>query len=99
MRAKKETKVTVGNRVFGFIKGPLLSKEYADGARYGFEQSARVTLWELCPHCKSTYPKTTCQTPVECSQIRELAQRLRGYRDRMVEDKSGAFFCGDKKRR
>jgi hypothetical protein len=84
----RATKVTKGKRVIGVIKGPFISKEYASGACYGFEQSARVTLWGLCSICKRKsfdVSFETCETPAACSKLRELAERLRGYKKATIK--------------
>jgi hypothetical protein len=97
-------KVTKGKRVIGFIKGPFISEEFAKGACYGFEQSARVTLWGLCSSCKRTsldVSLETCETPAACSKLRELAERIRGYKKTLIKAskyKGFALCCGDKKK-
>lgn len=112
MRPTNVRKVTHGNRVFGTATLPPLSKDYADGACFGFEKAARMVLWELCDVCKNKYPLgrficksptggSICKSPTECGTKRDLAKRLREYKEKMIDlsKKSvDVLFCGNKKR-
>jgi hypothetical protein len=83
-------------RVMRVIRGPFISKEYADGACFAFEKAARFMSWSQCKNCQNAaYVK--CLSPEKCTVLGFLHNRFKDYIKSMKKaatNKQFALACG-----